>query len=127
MYAGRFDEAAEVLDQASDRYPDSFLPHLLRGYLRILTGRYDEAIQDAQKVLDLSGNRQHLEYLATALALAGRTDEAHAALREFEELSKSKFIQEAEFGMIHLALGTMTRLTNCSNGAFKLTRTSWCF
>jgi tetratricopeptide (TPR) repeat protein len=73
--------------------------------LGILTGRYQEAIQDSQKALDLSDDRRHLEYLATALALAGRTEEARAALREFEELSKSKFIQEAEFGMIHLALG----------------------
>ncbi len=103
--AGRLDEAAEVLDRVFNRDPESFPLYILRGYLGILTGQYQEAIQASQKALDLSGDRRHLEYLATALALGGRTEEAHAALREFEELSKNVFIQEGEFGMIHLALG----------------------
>jgi TolB-like protein/tetratricopeptide (TPR) repeat protein len=103
--AGRFDEAAEHLDRVFNTDPD-FVPLIVvRGYLGILTGQYEEAARDAQRVLDLSGDRRHLEYLGTALAFSGRTEEARAALDEFEDLSKREFIQKAELGMVHLALG----------------------
>ncbi len=105
MFGERFDDAAEVLEQVYETDPDAFLLYLLRGYLYIITGDYESAIEDSLKALELSGDRRHLEYLATALALAGRTDEAREALREFEELAESGFIQEAELGMVYLALG----------------------
>ncbi len=105
IYAGRFDDAAEVLDQVYEKDPEFSVLYLLRGYLRTLTGQYEEAIRDSAKLLELSGNRRHMEYLATALALGGRSEQAREALREFEELAKTEFIQQAEFGMVYLALG----------------------
>ncbi|NIM63609.1 MAG: tetratricopeptide repeat protein, partial [Acidobacteria bacterium] len=109
MAAGRFDDAAEILEQVAESDPDAFLLYLLRGYLRIVTGQYEEAILDARKALDLSADRRHLEYLACALFLAGRTEEGHAALQEFEQLSKTEYIQEAELGMVYLAMGDHDR------------------
>ena len=109
MAAGRFDDAAEILEQVAESDPDAFLLYLLRGYLRIVTGQYEEAILDARKALDLSADRRHLEYLACALFLAGRAEEGHAALQEFEQLSKTEYIQEAELGMVYLAMGDHDR------------------
>ena len=105
MSAGRFDDAAETLDRVFQTDPQFVPLYILRGYMHILTGRYEDAARDARTALDLSGDRRHLEYLGTAYALAGRTAEAHAALREFEELAETEFIQKAELGMVHLALG----------------------
>ena len=102
---GRFDEAAESLDRVFTANSEYFVLYIVRAYFGILTGRYEEAARDAQKALDLSGDRRHLEYLGTAYALSGRTEDARAVLREFEDLSTSEFIQKAELGMVHLALG----------------------
>ena len=89
------------------------LDDLSNRLLRILTGQYEEAARDAQQALDLSGDRRHLEYLGTAYALAGRTAEARAVLRQ-------KYF-EAEVGitganMLIAETGQSIIVTNEGNG-----------
>ena len=88
---GHFEEARADMQQAmrlSPRDPDIGTWHMYMGDAELGPGHYDAAIAEYQKAID-AGYRTFIPYadMAAALALAGRMDEARAALAEARRLN----------------------------------------
>lgn len=76
--AGRFEDAGHALDAAILRDPSRPEAWSERGGLRFLEKRYDEAARDLEVALRLREDAYTRNLLASALHLAGRSDEALA-------------------------------------------------
>ena len=85
-YAGRAEKAITAFEHAtrlSPLDPFSFNGHIGVGFANFALGRYDEAVQWAQRGMrEKSGMTWAYRDLATYFALAGKIDEARAALAE---------------------------------------------
>lgn len=109
--AGRFDEAARVNREARDLSPAGPLEVTAR--VLILQRRYDEALALANDWPDAPARRQ---VVALALAAAGRTQEADAALRALIDVARERdplriaevyaFRHDADRAVEWLAIGT---------------------
>ena len=88
---GRFDEALSAIDRAVAL--DGNKPRYLciRADVLIKLGRFDEAIQDAQAVLDADPDHWHsLQQIIEALARLGRSQDAEARVVELVQLAPAK-------------------------------------
>jgi adenylate cyclase len=88
---GRYAEAKSDMQQAmrlSPRDPDIGTWHMYMGDAELGPGNFDAAIAEYRKAID-AGYRTFIPYadMAAALALAGRTDEAKAALTQARQLN----------------------------------------
>ncbi|MGH6979834.1 MAG: adenylate/guanylate cyclase domain-containing protein [Stellaceae bacterium] len=88
---GRYAEAKADMEQAmrlSPRDPEIGTWHMYMGDAELGPGNYDAAIAEYRKAID-AGYRTFIPYadMAAALALAGRVDEAKAALAEARRLN----------------------------------------
>jgi Flp pilus assembly protein TadD len=83
--AGELDQAAAVLEEAIDRWPEDMTFHEDRAKLALRTGDLDTATREAALAVEHGLGDNRLRALATyakALHAAGRTDEAVAAVQD---------------------------------------------
>lgn len=101
MYARRYDEAIAELRRIL-ALADGF--ELARGFLvrtLLAKGAYDEALQELQgRSIQTLGSHG---FLAQALALAGKRDEARAELDRVLALSKQQYVSAYDVAMIYAA------------------------
>jgi tetratricopeptide (TPR) repeat protein len=105
-YARMFPEALEQTQRLQESHPDYWLRHWIRGLTLQELGRMDEAIDELQRAVERS--EQSLECvpdLAAALALAGRTDEAHSILTQLHTEARGRYVSPWAFAVIHTGLG----------------------
>ncbi len=101
-----FDLALEWARKSEELEPDSHWCSYFFGLAYEQTGNVERAIESFGRAVRLSnGSTVMKSALAHALAKAGRRPDAEAALRELEELSRTRYVSAYEIGLIHLALG----------------------
>ena len=69
-------------------------------------GRHDEAIEAAEKVVNLLGKASHtLGRLGAAYALAGNLEEAQKTLDEMEQISVRRYVSPYHVALVHCCAG----------------------
>ena len=101
--ARRHGEAAAALERVVEVEPQNMLARALLASVYIELGRFDEALVLASDVAGKSPGG--FSVAAVALARAGRTDEARAALNRLVELAQHRYVPAYDIASVHAALG----------------------
>lgn len=92
FYAREYEEAEKQLEQFSVMAPQAIdESNMGLGRIHLLQGRFDEAISELTKAVELSEpemKQLRLSYLAIAYAKSGKVDEAHKLLEQVKSYSK---------------------------------------
>jgi tetratricopeptide (TPR) repeat protein len=79
---GRYNEALVLVAKAAEHYPESPLPHALRGLTLVRTGKVQEGLGLLNRARAIDTNQAYAHYtMACGLALADSVDNALAALQ----------------------------------------------
>ena len=102
----KLEDAAARLNRALELDPDYALAHWLLGYVHSAESKYDEAVAELQRSVELSGrNPWMLSVLSHVYGISGRTAEAGAVLDELLERSKSEYVPSLYMAFAHLGVG----------------------
>jgi serine/threonine-protein kinase len=101
--ARRHGEAAAALERVVEVEPQNMLARALLASVYIELGRFDDALVLASDVAGKSPSG--FSVAAVALARAGRTDEARAALNRLVELAQHRYVPAYDIASVHAALG----------------------
>ena len=108
--ARRYDEAIEQLLRTVELDPNYPVTYWILGLLHRKTGRYELAITEGEKGVNLSGGSPLMRAaLAHTYGAAGRTKEALQMLDELTKLAKQKYVAPYFFAGIHIGLGEHER------------------
>jgi serine/threonine-protein kinase len=104
--ARRYDDALEQLLKTVELDPNYPVTYWILGLVYRKIGRYDAAIRDGEKGVNLSGGSPLLRAaLAQTYAEAGNANEARRVLDELAALALQKYVAPHFFAGIHIALG----------------------
>jgi TolB-like protein/Tfp pilus assembly protein PilF len=105
-YFGRqYEQAVRELKDASRVDPKFFVPYWGLGLCYEQMARYEDAVGQLQKAIDLSGRGANgIASLGHAYGLAGRRDEALKILQELETRSKERYVSAYQMALVHLGL-----------------------
>jgi eukaryotic-like serine/threonine-protein kinase len=99
----RYKEAEQQCQKALAIAPDFAVAHWHLGLIYEQLGRYNEAISELRKAVELSGGSPRLlAALGHAFAVAGRKEEA---LDVIQQLKKREYVSSLELASIEVALG----------------------
>jgi TolB-like protein/DNA-binding winged helix-turn-helix (wHTH) protein/Tfp pilus assembly protein PilF len=104
ILAGHTDEGLARLEKTIELEPNFFLAHLFASNAYIEKGMYGEAIAEATKARDLSGNVEAIATIGYALAMSGKRDEAHGVLDELQKQSSHRYIPPYDFALVYNGL-----------------------
>ena len=104
-FARNYEMSIEEYEEALELYPDFAPAHWHYGWALEQTGRYDEAIGEAQKAIDISANPLYIASLAHAHAIAGNSQEAKGLLQELDEISLENYVSPYHLAVVYGALG----------------------
>jgi pentatricopeptide repeat protein len=105
-FARRFDEGYRLAHATLENEPHNLM--MLYGMSFTLSGlgRHDEAIETAQRCVELMGKASHtLGRLGAAYASAGNIEEADAVLKEMEQLGTRRYVSPYHLALVNAALG----------------------
>jgi TolB-like protein/Tfp pilus assembly protein PilF len=93
IHAGRADEALTRLQATLDMDPNYLLAYMYRSSAYIEKGMYTDAVTEARKAREISGNRSTYAagFEAYALAKSGKTAEARSILESLLKASAEKY------------------------------------
>ena len=104
-YNGRYSDAVSQLQSVLGMNRDFMLAHLWLARSLLQMGRFDEALAETSIA---ESKAREWPVLVTArgftYAMAGRTDEARAVLREMDALSKHRFVTSYGMALVHAGL-----------------------
>jgi tetratricopeptide (TPR) repeat protein len=103
-YARQYDKALEQCLKAFEIDSNFVYGHSLVARIYIDLDRYDDAIQEAKKAVNLSGGN-YMGTLARAYALSGNVEEAELILQELIEKADNFTMWNDDIAKIYLALG----------------------
>jgi tetratricopeptide (TPR) repeat protein len=110
FYARQLASAAEALRHTLGLDPAFGTAHYFLGHTYIATGRYDDAIPELEKAVELQGgSAETTAALATAHALAYHGAEADALLAGLEERAQEAYVSPALLAQVHLGMGDRER------------------
>jgi adenylate cyclase len=105
-YARRFPEAESIALEVKSRLPNARQGHTHLGRIYAAMGRFDQAIEEFQQIVDPSAGEAYVEAeIASAHAGAGRVGEAHAILDRLIERARFEEISPELFSLICARLG----------------------
>jgi serine/threonine protein kinase/tetratricopeptide (TPR) repeat protein len=108
--ARRFEESLATFQQTVEAVPEFAWGRMTYSWALRHVGRVDEAIREAKKALDISGDGQvFIAGLGAAYAAAGRHEEARATLDRLDQMSASSYVSPYHRALIHLQLGENER------------------
>ncbi len=103
--AGRFDEAARQLSEATQRFPRFSLAWRELGFLELARGNPEEAVPFFVRAAELAGDSsKSVGGLGHALARVGRRDEAGQILQDLVRRSQSEYVPAMVMAMIEAGL-----------------------
>jgi eukaryotic-like serine/threonine-protein kinase len=105
QYARKFPEAETIARALLGRMPSSNAVHVQLGRILAATNRFDEAIEEFQKVVDPASGAYVEAEVASAHAGAGRPAEAEAILDRLLARAASEEIPPELFSLVATALG----------------------
>jgi DNA-binding winged helix-turn-helix (wHTH) protein/TolB-like protein len=105
FFAQHYDEALDRLRKTIDLEPNFWLSHLFISRVYSEKGMHAEAVAEAKRAGELSGNSQSDAYRAYALAKWGKLSEARAVLGELLKLSTERYVPPYNIALAYNALG----------------------
>ena len=105
LFAKDYDAALDRLRKAIDLDPNFWLSHLFLSRVCSEKGMHSEAVAEAKRAAELSGNSQSHAYRAYALAKWGKFSEAREVLNELLKLSKSTYVPPYNIALAYNAVG----------------------
>ena len=104
-FGRRYDQAIQELRETNALDPKFFVPYWGLGLSYEQMGKYQEAVTQLQKAIDLAGRGANgIASLGHAYALAGRRGEALTILRELNERAKKKYVSSYQIALVYLGL-----------------------
>jgi len=103
-FARRYDEATRELAKALAVDPNFYQTHNVLGITYVLTGAYDDAIAEFNRVID-SGNPEVEANLAHAYAASRRTAEARKILDQLLARSTRSYVSPFDIAVVYAGLG----------------------
>jgi eukaryotic-like serine/threonine-protein kinase len=105
-HARRYDEAYRFASATLEKEPNNLLMLYASSFVLSGLARHDEAIEAAERVVELLGKASHtLGRLAAAHAVAGNTQAAEETLAELELLSERRYVSPYHLALANCALG----------------------
>ena len=104
-WARRDDQAIEQLQKTIDMEPGHWMAHFWQAQAYAQKGMYAEALLEAQKSRDLSGDSGSSWLLGYVHAKAGRRAEAQRQVNELLKLSKHRYVPPYDIAQIYAGLG----------------------
>ncbi len=118
-FAGRDDEALNVLRSTAETYPGLWLPHLFMSRVYLKKEMYDEAIAAATKAGELSnGNAEAAATVGYSLARSGKTRQAREVLKELEARAATRYVPLYDLAQVYNALGDTEKAIGLLEKAF---------
>ncbi len=105
LRARRFDEAKAQLEHALALDPNFFVTNWFLGLVYQAKGKYDDAVASFRRSVELSDNPWSKALLATALAKAGKRDEAVKLVSELQAEASRRVVSSASLAMAYGAIG----------------------
>ena len=100
-----YDNALDRLQKTIDLDPNFWLAHLMISRVYTEKGMHSEAVVEAKKAEELSGNSQSHAYRAYALARWGKVTEARAVLTDLLKLATETYVPPYNIAVAYLAVG----------------------
>jgi serine/threonine-protein kinase len=105
-----YDEAIEQTRKSLETDPSFFLAYFYLALALAQKGRFDEAVRELQRAVELSGGSISLTaLLGHVQAVSGNREEAQAVLNELEDRSKQEYVSPFYFVLIYLGLDETER------------------
>ena len=106
LQAGRVAEAENQYRKVLASTPDFAYAHSRLGLALVKESRYDEAISEMKKSIDLSGRLGHVgSDLIYAYRVMGRQEDAERLLAEVEQMVKQMYVSNVDLAMANGAAG----------------------
>ena len=105
FFAKDYDKALDRLQKTIDLDPNFWLSHLLISRVYTEKGMHAEAVAEAKKAAELSGNSQSHAYRAYALARWGKLAEARVVLNELLKSATETYVPPYNIALAYLAVG----------------------
>jgi DNA-binding winged helix-turn-helix (wHTH) protein/Tfp pilus assembly protein PilF len=105
FFAKDYDNALDRLKQTIDLDPNFWLSHLFISRVYTEKGMHSEAVAEAKKAAELSGNSQSHAYRAYALAKWGKLSRARVVLDELLKLSSETYVPPYNIALAYNAVG----------------------
>jgi DNA-binding winged helix-turn-helix (wHTH) protein/TolB-like protein/Tfp pilus assembly protein PilF len=109
FFAKDYDNALDRLKKTIDLDPNFWLSHLFISRVYTEKGMHSEALAEAKKAAELSGNSQSHAYRAYALAKWGKLSEAQAVLAELLKSSTETYVPPYNIALAYNAVGEPER------------------
>ena len=90
--AGLMEEAREQAAKMIEIEPEFYGAYWINGAIYLTEGKYEEAIGELKKGVELGGHQTLLADLGSAYGLAGRKEEAERVLNELLELRERDYV-----------------------------------
>ncbi len=103
-FAGRYAAAIREIEQVVELFPEFAPAHWHLGWAYEQTGRFDDAIAEARRAYQLTGNPIYLASLAHAHALGGSDDEARQILVQLAQIAGERHVSAYHVATVHVAL-----------------------
>jgi serine/threonine-protein kinase len=122
-WARRDDQAVERLRNSIEMEPNHWSPHYWLGQVYAQKGMYGEALEEARKARELSGDG--LFWLTGYVyAVSGEREAARKVIDELKELSKRRYISPYDVAQIYAGLGDKDRVFEWLEKAYE-DRSRW--
>jgi len=105
FFAKDYDNALDRLKKTIDLDPSFWLSHLFISRVYTEKGMHSEAVEEAKKAAELSGNSQSHAYRAYALVRWGKFSEARQVLNELLKTSTETYVPPYNIALVYNALG----------------------
>jgi tetratricopeptide (TPR) repeat protein len=118
--ARRYDDAIEQLQRTIELDPNYPVTYWVLSLLLRKMGRYERAIAEGEKSVNLSGGSPMMRAaLAQTFGAAGRKEEAIEILDDLAKLAKQKYVAPYFFAGIHVGLGENDRAMECLEKSYE--------
>ena len=124
--ARKYDLAVEEFTRVLEMDRDFVYAHFLLSWVYVQLSRYDEAIAEVQKAIDLTGGgtTMMVSTLGYFYALSGREAKAREILNEIVRPSEAAFVPADSIALVHTGLGQMDEAFEWLDKAFEQ-RSHW--
>jgi TolB-like protein/Flp pilus assembly protein TadD len=115
---GRPDAAIDEIEQGLALFPEFAPAHWHLGWAYEQAGRFDDAIVEARRAYELTGNPIYLASLAHAQAMSGADDEARKILAQLAQMAAERHVSAYHVATVHAALGDANESFRWLDAAF---------
>jgi TolB-like protein/Tfp pilus assembly protein PilF len=105
FFARQYERAIEQFEKALEMDPNSVWTRFFIGWAREQKGDYAEAIEEYRRAARLDDSPLIMAALGHTYVMAGRRDEALAALEEMKRLAATRHVSSYHFTILNAALG----------------------